>query len=101
MAWGNITEGDFGWVGRLVLTEDGVVQDISSYTTQQFIFRPPTGDEVTVTAQFDTDGTDGALIYTVSPTTIDISGMWEVRARIAKSGVQLTSKAHRFPVFEA
>lgn len=91
MASWNVNVSDYGYTCRLVLQQDGVTQDISSYGTKQMLFTSPAGTETTKTAQFDTDGTDGALTYTVADGDIAAVGIWEVRARISKTGVRLTS----------
>lgn len=96
MAWDDITAGDFGWDARLLVRQDGVALDISSYTTRQYLLRDPSGNEATVTAAFATDGTDGLLSYTVADGDIDEPGRWTVRARISKSGALLTSGEHVF-----
>lgn len=96
--WEDIHEDDYGWIAKLRIVQDGVVQDISSYTTLQFIFKAPSGTITTKTATFDTDGIDGVLKYTVEDGVIGEVGNWRVQARIAKSGVELTSKELRFVV---
>lgn len=98
MPWKDITSGDYGWVGKLTVREDGVAVDLSSYTTLQLILRSPEGVESTVAAEFDTDGTDGVLSYTVTDGDIDSAGRWQVRARVAKTGVVLNSAWHLFQV---
>ena len=98
MAWEYITSGDYGFVGKLTIVQDNVAQDISSYTTRQYILTSPHGIASTVTAAFDTDGTDGVLSYTFQDGDIDDDGDWRVRARISKSGVQLTSEEYTFEV---
>lgn len=94
----NVNVSDFGYTCRLVLQQDGVTQDISSYGTKQLLFTAPGGTETTKTAQFDTDGTDGALVYTVADGDIAAVGVWDVRARIAKSGARLTSDRQKMIV---
>lgn len=99
MAWDNITVGDFGFDGKLTLTKDGVAQNISSYTTRQFLLKGPTDtSETTYTATFDTDGTNGVLKYAFQSGEIDEAGAWHVRARISKTGSRLTSATHIFVV---
>lgn len=98
MAWEYITSGDYGFVGKLTVVQDNVVQDISSYTTLQYILTSPHGISSTVTAAFDTDGTDGVLAYTFQDGDIDDDGEWRVRARLSKTGARLTSEEHTFRV---
>lgn len=98
MSWENIHVGDFGWVGKLQIVQDGEPVNISSYTTLAFVFRKPDGTEVTKTAIFDTDGTDGWLKYTAETGLIDSINYWRVWAKIAKTGVELTSDPLSFTV---
>lgn len=98
MAWDNITLGDYGFEGRLTLTQDGTAQDISSYTTRQFLFVSPAGTSVTKTATFLTDGADGILKYIFQDGDISDAGVWTVSAQISKTGVRLTSSHHIFHV---
>ena len=91
MSWENIQVDDFGWVGKLTLKQDGIAEDISSYTTRIFIFTDPTGTSTDKTATFDTDGTDGTLKYTTIDGDVDAAGNWNVVARISKAGSELTS----------
>lgn len=96
MAWENINVSDFGWEGRLRALQNGIVVDISSYTTLQFIFRKPDGTTVAKPASFLTDGSDGILTYTVEAGLIDVVGSWYVQARLSKTGAQLTGEAILF-----
>lgn len=96
--WTNIHEDDYGWIGKLRIVQDTVVQDISTYTTRQFIFRKPSGTVVTKTATFTTDGADGYLQYTMESGVVDEVGGWQVQARISKTGAALTSARLKFEV---
>lgn len=100
MSWSNIQVDDYGWKGKLTLTQDGSAVDLSSYTTKQFIISDPSGNDTTVTAEFTTDGTDGVLEYTVTDGLIDEAGIWKVRARVARADVELTSQPLSFVVEE-
>lgn len=96
--WTKINVSDFGWVGKLRVVQDAVAVDISGYTTLSYIFCAPSGRKRTRTAQFGTDGTDGVLTYTVANGDIDEVGDWQVQARIAKTGVELTAERLLFEV---
>jgi len=98
MSWTNIQADDFGWVGRLTLQQDGATFDASSYTTKEFIFIDPDGTAATKTADFDSDGTDGKLKYTILTGEVDSAGNWNVVARIKKAGVELTTDPLEFRV---
>ena len=96
--WTDIHGGDYGSVGRLTVTEDGTAVDISSYTTRQFIFKKPDGEQVTKTAAFDTNGVNGVLAYTIEDGLFDQAGAWAVRAKAEKTGVSVTSDWIEFDV---
>lgn len=66
----------------LILTvyEDGSALDISSASSLQFFLREPTGAVTTVTASFNSDGTDGKLKYDTVDGDIDTDGRWELQA---------------------
>lgn len=99
MSWENFQDSDYGWVGRLTLKQDGTAVDISSYTTKEFFLVDPAGAASTAkTAIFDSDGTDGKLKYTILTTEIPDAGNWNVFARIAKAGVELTTDPLEFRV---
>ena len=99
MSWENFQKTDFGWVGRLTLKQDGTVVDISSFTTRQMFLVDPDGTASTAkTANFDSDGTDGKLKYTILTSEINKVGNWNVFARIKKTGVELTSDPLEFRV---
>ena len=40
--------------------------DISSFTTKNFEIKKPDGTQETITADFETDGTDGILVKTIT-----------------------------------
>lgn len=84
MAAAEIHNGDIGT--RFLVTikkEDGTVKDISSYTTKQFIFKKPvSGDLLTVTASFYTDGTDGKLYYDTVSGNLNEEGVWKLQVYI-------------------
>lgn len=96
--WTDIHVGDYGSVGRLTVTEDGAAVDISSFTTLQFIFRAPDGEQTTKTAAFDATGTNGVLAYTIESDLFDEAGAWAVRARASKTGVSVSSDWVEFDV---
>ena len=96
MSWDNINEDDFGHIGKLTCKEDGSAADISTYTTKQFVMTDPAGAATIKTAAFDSDGSDGILKYTLIDGDIDLSGNWQVQARIIKAGVEITSEPLKF-----
>lgn len=96
--WTDIHVGDYGSVGRLTVTEDGTAVDISSFTTLQFVFRGPDGEQTTKTAAFDTNGVNGVLAYTIEDGLFDEAGAWAVRAKASKTGVSVSSDWIEFDV---
>ena len=66
----------------LIDDEDGNVLNISAATTKQIILTKADGVEVTKTAVFVTDGTDGLLRYVTIAGDIDVIGVWKKRAYV-------------------
>lgn len=100
MSWTGIHKDDYGWVGKLTVQQDGTPLDISGYSTKQFVLLSPGGTDATVTAAFDTDGTDGVLAYTFQSSDIDEVGNWKVAARLSSGSAVLTSSYVVFNVDE-
>ena len=96
----NIVNGDYGQVITLTVldTDTDTAEDISGFTTLQMVFRDPSYNETTVTAAFDSDGTDGKIKYTIAESLIDEVGWWAVRARLTTATQELTSIWSRFEV---
>lgn len=88
---------DFGYAIDLRMVQDGVAQDISSYTTKTFFFLPP-GEVAAVekTAIFKTNGVDGWLRYIVEEDFIADPQTWKVYAQVTKVGGQITSDPVNF-----
>jgi hypothetical protein len=93
---------DFGQVVELTITDtdSGEFADISSYSDAQvFLLKSPKGSvSGALTAAFSSDGTDGKVKYTLASGDIGQGGNWAIRARVTKSGAQLTSKWTQFQV---
>lgn len=66
---------------EFTVKEDGVVKDISAATKVELKFSQGAVEQV-VTAEFATDGTDGAIQYVVTGDDLNSVGVWQVRARI-------------------
>lgn len=96
MSSGNVTVNDYGWALRLTVKKEGEILDISSYTSLQFVFHKPSTEELIVTAEFTTDGSDGQLEYVIADGDIDEVGAWRVRTRLGKSGVEINSTPVQF-----
>lgn len=75
-----------------VYNETGGVEDISSATTKNFIFRKPDGSILTKAGSFATDGSNGVLTYIFVAGDLNTSGRWEVEIQvILASGKWLTN----------
>jgi hypothetical protein len=82
-----IQVGDIGTIIRVTiqdLQKDGTTPalDVSTATTQQFIFAKPSGATLTVTSTFTTDGTDGNVQYTTVSGDINESGNWRLQVKL-------------------
>ena len=91
---------DFGTIIRLtVKDQDSVIVDVSSATTLQIIFRPPSGEFITKTATKTTDGTDGDIQYTTLAGDIEEIGTWGYQTRVKLSSTQdFRGSIHQFEV---
>lgn len=95
-----IHDGDVGTVFTVTMKdEDGVVVDISSFTTRQLLYRKPDGTVDTQTAAFVTDGTDGKITYTTAAGDIDLPGNWRIQPKLTKAGGVLYGSAGDFEVY--
>lgn len=72
--------GDVGTAIVILVTENDEVLDISEATDMSFIFKKPNGTPVTKVAAFETDGTDGALVYYIEDDDFLTEGRWQVQA---------------------
>ncbi len=75
--------GDTGTILQKIVTDNGVVVDISSASIKNLIIVDAAGVCSTLAGTFDTDGTDGTLNFTTT------SGTWTKKG-IATEQVQLT-----------
>lgn len=73
------------------VTLDGVtVRDVSADTIK-VLLRKPNGTVLQRTASgFETDGTDGVVFYDIPVDELDTAGIWQVRLRGTRTGVQWT-----------
>lgn len=82
MSAGEIHVGDIGTLLRGTVKENGVAVDISSATVTNFKLKPPDGGTKTRPASFETDGTDGVLIYYTDTGDLDVSGNWKIQGYV-------------------
>lgn len=78
--------GDYGTALRLTVSEDGTAVDVSAATTKQIKLRTPEGRVLTKTASFVTDGSDGAMQYTLQQGDLDAPGLWRWQGYLAGVG---------------
>ena len=103
MSWDGIIAGDYGQVCQLTVNDidTNAAANISGYSTsQEYLLTDPGGNTATLTAAFDSDGSDGLLAYTLAEGVIDESGKWVVRAKVTSGSAVLTSKKHKFDVLD-
>ena len=76
------------------------VIDISSFTTKQFRIRKPNGITVTVPADFETNGTDGVLIYIIpsGSTLLDQVGFYDWQAILANTTQYFPTEIQGFKI---
>lgn len=71
---------DIGTRFTVTIMDDDEVVDLSSYTTKQIILSKPSGEKLTKTATFLTDGTDGVIYYDSISGDLDEVGLWRIQA---------------------
>lgn len=95
----NIRLGDYGT--SFVLTaigEKNFFTDISDATDLSVIFKKPSGDILTKTAQFLNDGTDGRFVAVTEIGDINEAGRWEFQGKIITPTGSWTSSEEVFYV---
>lgn len=73
---------DIGTILTVTITdEDGAVVDISGAEAGDIsmIFLKPDATNLTKTATFTTDGTDGKIKYTTVDGDLDVAGLWHIQ----------------------
>lgn len=76
----DVRQFDTGTKLKITVLENGVPVDISSATLVMMKFRKKDKTILEVVADFDTDGTDGVIVYTSGSADFDISGEWKMQA---------------------
>ena len=103
MAVGEIHVGDIGTIFRITIRdEDETVIDVSTASSLQLKFRKPeTGDIITKTASFYTDGTDGIVQWaTTSADDLDESGIWSIQGKVTVGSLTHHSDIAYFQVYD-
>ena len=83
---------------KVSLVEDGSAVNISSASVLNLKIWKPSGTIVTKTASLFTDGTDGVLYASTSPTDLDEEGWYSVRAYIEQGTFKGHSSKGKFLV---
>jgi len=91
--------GDIGTDFEIELKDCLTVVNISSATVKQIIFQKPTGEVLTKTAIFSTDGTDGKLRYITVANDLDLAGTWKIQAKVVLSSGTWSSNVEKFKVY--
>jgi hypothetical protein len=68
--------GDIVQFESTIKDQDDATVDLSSATTNNFLFQRPDGSLLTVEGSFLTDGSDGVVIYRTSNTDLNQAGSW-------------------------
>lgn len=85
---------------RITVNNCGVLEDVSRFTTTQFIFEKASGTLLTVNASFLTDGSDGILVYNTVAGDLNESGWWRIQVLLSNASTTLRTEIGKFQVFE-
>ncbi len=97
-----VHKSDVGTRFEITVTESDVILDISLGTSLLIVFKKPGGEEVSNTATFTTDGSDGKIDYTTLLTSeLDEAGVWYMQGRVTISGKTWSTEKSTFVVLEA
>lgn len=66
----------------VTIMEDCTAIDVSTATTLTIYLKKPSGETLTKTATFVTDGTDGLIHYQSVDGDLDESGVWKIQAQV-------------------
>jgi hypothetical protein len=68
----------------VTITDNNVVEDISSASVKQLWFKKPNGTLLTKDATYVTDGTDGKIYYTSESGDLNDDGTWELQGYVVQ-----------------
>lgn len=74
--------GDVGTLISIQLLDSGNPVDLSAATELSLIFRKPSGECLSATASFATDGSDGIVQIITTEDFLDQVGIWKVQAHV-------------------
>lgn len=85
-----VSVGQFGVaISVVIVDDDNVAIDVSSYTTITTYLRAPDAlKAVSLNTSFTTDGTDGAVYFAPANGDINVPGMWEGQIALEKTGAE-------------
>lgn len=69
--------GDVGTRFEITITNFGIAYDISAATLITLRLEKPDGTTINKTAVFESDGTNGVVLYTLEAGVIDTDGEWK------------------------
>lgn len=93
-----VMQGQYGLVLTLTVKENGVVKNISTYTTRTLRYRKPDGSTIEVSMSFVTDGSDGKVTYTFPSGALDDGGSYSGQLFLSKTNVRLPTSKFSFTV---
>jgi hypothetical protein len=91
--------GDIGVIFKVrIRNEDGNIENLTTASTKQLIFRKPDGTSETKNASFSTDGSDGYIQYISKEGDLDVKGIWKLQAFIVLGGNEWHTTLSEFEV---
>ena len=95
-----IHQNDIGTVIKVQISDcSDVAIDVSAADTKQIVFKKPSGELVTKTASFFTDGTDGIISYTIISGDLSEIGTWKVQGIVTIGSNTWHSSFESFKVY--
>lgn len=93
-----VQKDNIGTVIRVTIRSAGNVVDVSGASTKQILLQKSDGTDLTKTASFTNDGTDGQIEYTTVSGDLDTLGVLQVQAKVVLSGNTFYSDVHEIDV---
>ena len=90
--------GDEGNILRLTVKENDIAKDIQTASAVTYKIKKPDETVVEVTASFDTNGTNGKVIYAFVTGDLNMLGLYEVQVKIVTSTWIGTTSSYLFTV---
>lgn len=99
MAAGEIHVGDIGTIFRATIMDGSTAVDVSSATTQEFVFKPPRSATFTKTTTFTNTGVDGQVEYaSTGADVLDEPGTWKLQWHGVIASGEFKSDIYEFTV---